>query len=137
MMATTRRRRAAGATRRGPRSLRIEIVVDCGRWTARRDTEAVLRRAIAAAACAVTTSAGELAIVLTDDSKIQALNRQWRRKNAPTNVLSFPAANKFRRSPPAENHSRAGKRDPQSAHAAAAPVAGVSATRTSAVPLLG
>ena len=37
------------------------------------------------------TRAGELAIVLTDDSTIRTLNRQWRGKDAPTNVLSFPA----------------------------------------------
>jgi len=30
--------------------------------------------------------------VLCDDSAIRALNRDWRGKNAPTNVLSFPAA---------------------------------------------
>jgi len=30
--------------------------------------------------------------VLTDDSTIRTLNRDWRGKNAPTNVLSFPAA---------------------------------------------
>jgi probable rRNA maturation factor len=29
--------------------------------------------------------------VLSDDSTIRALNRDWRGKNAPTNVLSFPA----------------------------------------------
>jgi probable rRNA maturation factor len=29
--------------------------------------------------------------VLTDDKAIRALNRKWRKKNAPTNVLSFPA----------------------------------------------
>ena len=29
--------------------------------------------------------------MLTDDSAIRALNREWRGKNAPTNVLSFPA----------------------------------------------
>jgi probable rRNA maturation factor len=33
----------------------------------------------------------ELAIVLTDDSAIRALNRDWRAKDATTNVLSFPA----------------------------------------------
>ena len=37
------------------------------------------------------TSGGELAIVLTDDSAIRALNRDWRGKDQPTNVLSFPA----------------------------------------------
>jgi probable rRNA maturation factor len=39
----------------------------------------------------VPTSPGELAIVLADDSAIRALNRAWRGKDAPTNVLSFPA----------------------------------------------
>ena len=33
----------------------------------------------------------ELAIVLTDDSAIRALNRDWRGIDKPTNVLSFPA----------------------------------------------
>ena len=30
--------------------------------------------------------------MLCDDSAIRALNRKWRGKNVPTNVLSFPAA---------------------------------------------
>ena len=34
----------------------------------------------------------ELAIVLTDDAAIRALNRDWRGIDKPTNVLSFPAA---------------------------------------------
>ncbi len=33
----------------------------------------------------------ELSVLLTDDAGIQALNRSWRRKNKPTDVLSFPA----------------------------------------------
>ena len=33
----------------------------------------------------------ELAIVLTNDSAIRALNHKWRKIDAPTNVLSFPA----------------------------------------------
>jgi probable rRNA maturation factor len=31
-------------------------------------------------------------IVLTDDEEMRALNRIWRGKDAPTNVLSFPAS---------------------------------------------
>ena len=40
--------------------------------------------------------------MLTDDSAIRTLNRDWRGKNAPTNVLSFPAAapGKSRSAPP-------------------------------------
>ncbi len=33
----------------------------------------------------------EVSILLTDDAEMRALNRTWRGKDAPTNVLSFPA----------------------------------------------
>ncbi|PRD44488.1 rRNA maturation RNase YbeY [Phyllobacterium phragmitis] len=33
----------------------------------------------------------ELSIVFTDDASIQKLNAEWRGKDKPTNVLSFPA----------------------------------------------
>lgn len=32
----------------------------------------------------------DLSIVLTDDARIRELNREWRGKDKPTNVLSFP-----------------------------------------------
>ena len=32
----------------------------------------------------------ELSVVLTDDAEVQALNRDWRGQDKPTNVLSFP-----------------------------------------------
>jgi probable rRNA maturation factor len=51
----------------------------------------VLRRAIAEAAGMVSTIPGEVAVVLTDNPAIRALNRDWRREDAATNVLSFPA----------------------------------------------
>jgi probable rRNA maturation factor len=52
----------------------------------------------AGAAIAVAGGAGhiapgraiELSIRLTDDAAVQALNLQWRGKDRPTNVLSFP-----------------------------------------------
>lgn len=34
----------------------------------------------------------EVAVRLTDDAEVQALNAQWRGKDKPTNVLSFPQA---------------------------------------------
>jgi probable rRNA maturation factor len=52
----------------------------------------MVKSAILAAAKAASTGRVELAIVLSHDSAIQALNRDWRGKNAPTNVLSFPSA---------------------------------------------
>ena len=72
-------------------SLTVDIVVASKRWTA-PEAGKVIRRAVAAAAAAASTTYGEIAIVLTDDSSIRELNRQWRGKDQPTNVLSFPSA---------------------------------------------
>ncbi len=83
----TARKRGAGKQS----SPAIDIIVESPRWRAQRDARALLRRAIAAAAELVPTRQGELAIVLTDDSAMRALNRTWRGKDRPTNVLSFPA----------------------------------------------
>jgi probable rRNA maturation factor len=69
----------------------IDIKVDSPLWKAQRGVKAVLQRAICEAAAMAATSGGELAIVLTDDSAIRTLNRDWRGKDQPTNVLSFPA----------------------------------------------
>jgi len=68
----------------------LDIIVDSPLWKAQRGVKAVLQRAICEAASFATTSGGELAIVLTDDSAIRTLNRGWRGKDQPTNVLSFP-----------------------------------------------
>lgn len=35
---------------------------------------------------------GDVSLLLTDDTEIQALNRDWRGKDKPTDVLSFPAS---------------------------------------------
>jgi probable rRNA maturation factor len=74
----------------------IEILVESGRWSGRRGVQPLLRRAITGASTALpakaarSTSGAELAIVLTNDSAIRELNRTWRGKDAPTNVLAFP-----------------------------------------------
>lgn len=57
-----------------------------------------LAEAAVAAALAATPHAGlararydvEVAVRFTDDAEVQALNRQYRAKDKPTNVLSFP-----------------------------------------------
>ncbi len=41
--------------------------------------------------CEAIPLAGETSILLTTDIAIQALNRKFRRKNKPTDVLSFPS----------------------------------------------
>jgi len=74
----------------------IEILVESGRWSGRRGVQPLLRRVIAGASTALpakavrSTSGAELAIVLTNDSAIRELNRTWRGKDEPTNVLAFP-----------------------------------------------
>ncbi len=73
------------------RALKIDLRVDSERWKETDDAKAIIRRAVRAAA-AQTKRRGELAIVLTDDSTIRRLNRDWRGVDAATNVLSFPVA---------------------------------------------
>jgi probable rRNA maturation factor len=67
------------------------IVAEC--WDAEADAEAVIRRAIEAAASMVENDVAdaELAVMLTDDAGIRTLNNNWRKIDKPTNVLSFPA----------------------------------------------
>jgi probable rRNA maturation factor len=72
--------------------VKLEIVVRSALWRKRRGAQSVVRKAVLAAAKAASTRSAELAIVLSNDSGIQALNRDWRGKNTATNVLSFPAA---------------------------------------------
>ena len=73
---------------------KIDIMVDSKRWKEPAKAKAVVRRAVGQAAAATrSTPRAELAIVLTDDSAIRALNRDWRGIDKATNVLSFPARN--------------------------------------------
>ena len=77
-----------------PRSLppATDILVSAPCWRDQADCEAVIERAIAAAAATDASTAGaEVAIMLTDDAGIRTLNRDWRGIDKPTNVLSFPA----------------------------------------------
>jgi probable rRNA maturation factor len=73
-----------------PDTLSIDVIVQSPLWEAHPGAEALLRAALFAAAATVSTRPAELAIVLTDDSAIRALNRNWRGIDKPTNVLSFP-----------------------------------------------
>jgi probable rRNA maturation factor len=69
---------------------KIELLVKSDLWKGKENVKSVARRAIAKAAAALSTRKAELAIVLTDDSAIRLLNRDWRGVDAATNVLSFP-----------------------------------------------
>jgi probable rRNA maturation factor len=70
-----------------------EVLITAECWRAETQAEAVIQRAIAAAAEIADADVGEaeLAVMLTDDAGIRTLNGNWRGIDKPTNVLSFPA----------------------------------------------
>src|SRR6202045_808045 len=70
-----------------------EVLVVAACWQTEPDAEAVIQRAVAAAAEIANADVGEaeLAVMLTDDAGIRTLNGNWRGIDKPTNVLSFPA----------------------------------------------
>lgn len=71
----------------------IEVMIEEPGWSILPDAEALVRRAILAAAGHPgldADPAGEITVVLADDAAVQALNKQFRAKDKPTNVLSFP-----------------------------------------------
>jgi len=75
----------------------VETTVAAPEWDAAFDWEALAMRACAAA-LRETPHAGldragyavEVAVRLSDDAEVHGLNRQYRGKDQPTNVLSFP-----------------------------------------------
>lgn len=74
----------------------IDLAVEDARWeTEIPGLEALVARAVEAGlAIAPERPDGPVAVsvLLTDDAAVQELNRTWRGKDKPTNVLSFPAA---------------------------------------------
>jgi probable rRNA maturation factor len=75
-------------------TLAVEVVRHGGAW----EHTAISDPAVELAAHAAFTEAPpaepapyEITIALTDDAEMRDLNRTWRGKDQPTNVLSFPA----------------------------------------------
>lgn len=71
------------------------VTIEASRWRkVLTEPENICRRAMSAAIRGAAGASGPMAIslVLSSDRKVAALNRQWREKIGPTNVLSFPAA---------------------------------------------
>lgn len=69
----------------------IDVLRQSPLWSGEPEAEAIVVRAIRTAAEAILNANGEVAVVLTDDAAIRVLNRDWRKLDKPTNVLSFPA----------------------------------------------
>lgn len=74
-------------------TLTIDVAEPCALW--RQRLSDIERLCVETARAALASAGGapapaELSIVLGDDALVQALNRQWRGQDKPTNVLSFP-----------------------------------------------
>lgn len=72
--------------------LNLEIDIEFP-WPEAHDWQSFASRA-ASAAAGVAPELGnprlQASLLFADDAEVQALNRQWRGKDQPTNVLSFP-----------------------------------------------
>jgi len=70
----------------------IDVEIEDGAWAAALPDAEMLARGAALAALDSEGAAHEgVAILLTDDAAVRELNARFRQKDAPTNVLSFPA----------------------------------------------
>ncbi|MFC3068094.1 rRNA maturation RNase YbeY [Phenylobacterium soli] len=70
----------------------IDVEIEAAAWTAALADAEALTRAVAEAVLAEERLTDRnLVVLLTDDEAVRALNAQFRDKDKPTNVLSFPA----------------------------------------------
>lgn len=79
--------------------LEIEIVRQAEAWDGAKVRDDLLAQAARAAFAGAAPRMGrdrEVAILLTNDAEMQALNLKWRGKGTPTNVLSFPSGEEQR-----------------------------------------
>lgn len=71
----------------------IDLAVEADGWGNGDDLEALVARVVATT-CRMArlelVPGSELSVLLSDDARVRVLNREWRGKDTPTNVLSFP-----------------------------------------------
>jgi probable rRNA maturation factor len=80
-------------SRSAPAPLLAEVVVEDASWGEEARLAALVERVAAAALEAAGARRGaELSVLFTNDERMRTLNRDFRGKDAATNVLSFPAA---------------------------------------------
>src|SRR6185295_2750261 len=81
----------------------LEIALDADEeWDSSRPWAPLVRKAAEAAIAesafpdlAMSGRPVEISVCLTSDDHVRALNAKWRRKDKPTNVLSFPMAEAY------------------------------------------
>jgi probable rRNA maturation factor len=69
----------------------FDLIIEDDSWAALGDLEALCRRAFAAAGQVAPVSEGNVALLLADDAALHQLNLDFRGKDKPTDVLSFPS----------------------------------------------
>jgi probable rRNA maturation factor len=74
-----------------PRRLTLDVVNEDGDWSAFGEVDTLLADAADALARRLQLQNLEAVVALSSDASVQALNRDYRHKDKPTNVLSFPA----------------------------------------------
>ena len=72
-------------------SVILDLRIEADGWRQAVGDETSTCEAALSAAHALTGRSGEVALLLTDDPEMHQLNRDWRGKDKPTDVLSFPA----------------------------------------------
>jgi probable rRNA maturation factor len=75
-------------------AIAIDVRVEAGDWPSKARLKALAARSLAAAVARAKPKLApeaELSLLFTDDAHVRVLNRKYRRKDKPTNVLSFPA----------------------------------------------
>ncbi|WP_029057806.1 rRNA maturation RNase YbeY [Stappia stellulata] len=71
----------------------VDLAVEADGWGKEPELEALVARVVAmccAQARLELVPGAELSVLLSDDARVRVLNREWRGKDTPTNVLSFP-----------------------------------------------
>ncbi|MDF2617867.1 MAG: hypothetical protein K0S00_526 [Xanthobacteraceae bacterium] len=76
--------------------IEVDVLVEADAWSGFPGAAGLVTRAVDAACVGASSEyeldidGAEIAVKLTDDASIRALNRDWRGKDTATNVLSFP-----------------------------------------------
>ena len=88
--------RKAAASPPQPKKSRLaaDIAVEAGGWPPKRTLRRLVEKAVGATLLEADVAQGqasEVSVVFSDDAHVRMLNRNWRGKDKPTNVLSFPA----------------------------------------------
>jgi probable rRNA maturation factor len=78
-----------------PEGFQIDVTVEAGGWPAEAALRDLAQTAVSAAfeeADLEVLEGTEVSLLFTNDEGIRKLNHQWRGKDKPTNVLSFPGS---------------------------------------------